>query len=124
MLTDLRLNIAIPIVDLSRARGFYTEKLGLTSIGEGGGGWLLGSGGTRFVLVQSTSAGAGHYSLVTWITEDIAEVVRRLQTQGVAFEHYDMPGMKFEGDIAILGADKVAWFKDTEGNILALAQHG
>ncbi len=124
MLTDLRLNIAIPIADLSRARGFYTEKLGLTSIGEGGGGWLLESGSTRFVLVQSNSAGAGQYSLVTWITKDIAADVHSLQDQGVLFEHYDMPGMKFEGDIAILGADKVAWFKDSEGNILALAQHG
>ena len=39
-------------------------------------------------------------------------------------EQYDLPGMKFQGGIAIGEGGKAAWFKDTEGNILALIQEG
>jgi hypothetical protein len=47
-------------------------------------------------------------------------VVRALKAKGVTFEHYDMPGMKLEGDIHIGGDMKIAWFKDPDGNILSI----
>jgi hypothetical protein len=45
-----------------------------------------------------------------------------LQQRGVVFEEYDMPGITWKDGIATGGGAKTAWFKDTEGNILAIAQ--
>ena len=47
-------------------------------------------------------------------------VVQALKAKGVTFEHYDMPGMTREGDVHVGGNMKAAWFKDPDGNILAL----
>ena len=49
---------------------------------------------------------------------------RRWRTEGggVKFEEYDMPGMTMKNSIATGGGAKTAWFKDTEGNILAVSQ--
>ena len=52
------------------------------------------------------------------VGEHVEGVVRDLKAKGITFEHYDMPGMKREGDIYIGGDMKVAWFKDPDGNIL------
>jgi hypothetical protein len=48
--------------------------------------------------------------------------VAELKARGVRFEEYDLPGTSFENGIAIGDGGKAAWFKDTEGNILALIQ--
>jgi hypothetical protein len=48
--------------------------------------------------------------------------VRELKARGVEFEEYDMPGMKTENGIATGGGARAAWFRDSEGNILALVQ--
>ncbi len=45
-----------------------------------------------------------------------------MKQKGIGFEEYDMPGLKTEGSIATSGRDRTAWFKDTEGNILAVTQ--
>lgn len=45
---------------------------------------------------------------------------RELKDKGVAFEHYDFPGMVLEGDVHVMGELKAAWFKDPDGNILAI----
>ena len=81
-------------------------------------------GGTVFVLVVSELAGKVINSLLTWVTNDIEVEVEELRTRGVDFENYDFPGVKTVNNIATLGSDKVAWFRDSEGNILALSQLG
>ena len=70
-------------------------------------------------VYRSDYAGTNKANAVTWaVGDDVEGVVRALKAKGVVFEHYDMPGMKLEGDVHI-GADmKVAWFKDPDGNIL------
>ena len=55
--------------------------------------------------------------------EDIEREVAELKAKGVKFEDYDMPGMKTKDGIAAAGGAKAAWFKDTEGNTLALVQN-
>jgi len=55
--------------------------------------------------------------------EDIEREVADLKAKGVKFEDYDMPGMKTKDGIATAGGAKAAWFKDTEGNTLALVQN-
>jgi hypothetical protein len=52
------------------------------------------------------------------VEREVAELKRR----GVQFEHYDdMPGER-SGDIVTAGGAKAAWFKDSEGNIMAVIQ--
>ena len=57
-----------------------------------------------------------------FLVEDIEEEVNELKRKGIAFEEYDMPGLKIKGGIATVGQDASAWFKDSEGNILAVTQ--
>jgi len=60
-----------------------------------------------------------------WKVENIEEVVEALRERGVVFEQYDLPGLKTdEQGIAAIGPSKSAWFKDTEGNILSIAEFG
>jgi len=51
---------------------------------------------------------------------DIGAAVRELKQNGVQFEDYDLPGLKTTDHVCVLGSEKAAWFKDTEGNILCL----
>jgi hypothetical protein len=56
---------------------------------------------------------------MTWVVGDeVDQIARELKSKGVAFEHYDMPGLKLEGDVHVGHGMKVAWFKDPDGNIL------
>ena len=81
--------------------------------------WPIRSGSSKFFVYKSDYAGTNKATAVTWTVGDkIDETVRALKAKGVTFEHYDMPGMKVEGDIHIGGDMKVAWFKDPDGNIL------
>ncbi|MFN8418304.1 MAG: hypothetical protein U0528_03515 [Anaerolineae bacterium] len=81
--------------------------------------------GNRFTLVNNPeSAGKATYSLLSWETTDIEVLVNELKANGVRFENYDLPYLKTENSIAALGSDRVAWFRDSEGNLHALAQMG
>ena len=46
-----------------------------------------------------------------------------LKARGVEFEHYDMPGEKSPSGVVTAGGAKAAWFKDSEGNILAIIEN-
>jgi hypothetical protein len=71
-----------------------------------------------------TSAGAGtsRASTAFWTVDDVESEVAQLRAKGVVFEEYDMPGIKTVNGIATGGGAKTAWFKDTEGNIMAVSQ--
>jgi hypothetical protein len=55
--------------------------------------------------------------------DDLEREVAELRSKGVTFEDYDMPGMKTHDGILDGGRSRAAWFKDTEGNIMALIQY-
>jgi hypothetical protein len=59
---------------------------------------------------------------MTWLTSDIETDVAALKARGVVFEEYDLPGLKTVNGVATIGTSKGAWFKDSEGNLLALGQ--
>ncbi|MCI0709170.1 MAG: VOC family protein [Chloroflexi bacterium] len=124
MLQDLSLRLSIPVRDMTRAKQFYGEKLGLTPSYEHEYAVIYRSGDSAFSLVESESAGQGQYSLMTWLVADIEETKHWLETRGVVFEVYNFPGVEFANGIADFGTDRVAWFKDSEGNLLAIAQLG
>jgi catechol 2,3-dioxygenase-like lactoylglutathione lyase family enzyme len=118
---DAIANIAVR--NLATARKFYEGTLGLKQIdAEGDELIVFKSGKTSLFVYRSDYAGTNKATAVTWVVGDeIESDVRALKAKGVAFEHYDMPGMKHEGDLHVGGDMKIAWFKDPDGNILSLA---
>ncbi|MBX3081525.1 MAG: VOC family protein [Anaerolineae bacterium] len=122
-LANCALRFSIPVNDSSRAQRFYEDVLGLPAGRHAGGGIMYECNGGYFALVQTGTAGSLQHSLMTWLVEDIRAAVDELRGKGVIFETYDMPGFKTEDGIATFSnSDRVAWFKDSEGNLLALAQ--
>jgi catechol 2,3-dioxygenase-like lactoylglutathione lyase family enzyme len=116
--TDAIATIAVKTLDT--ARKFYEGTLGLKAVGaEGDEVVIFKSGGTTVNVYRSQFAGTNKATALTWMVgARLEEVVKALKAKGVAFEHYDMPGGKREGDIHVFGDMKTAWFKDPDGNIL------
>jgi hypothetical protein len=79
-------------------------------------------GGTEVFMYPTTNAGTSKASQAFWQVGDVEAEVAELKARGVVFEEYDLPGMKMVNSIATGGGAKTAWFKDTEGNILAVSQ--
>src|SRR5258705_13148714 len=113
----------IPATDVARARRFYEQKLGFKPSREVAGGVHYDfAEGTGCFLYPTLNAGTSRASQAFWAVDDVEREVAELKGRGVKFEEYDMPGMKTENGIAIAGGAKAAWFKDSEGNILAIIQ--
>ena len=115
---DASANLAVK--DIGVARKFYEDKLGLVQVGfEGNDLVVYRSGHTTLNVYKSKEAGTNKATAVTWtVGDNLDGMVRDLKAKGIAFEHYDMPGMTLKGDVHIGGDLKVAWFKDPDGNIL------
>jgi predicted enzyme related to lactoylglutathione lyase len=113
----------IPVRDVHRARQFYEEKVGLKPKQEYAGGVVYECGkGSWVFMYPSPGAGTSRASAAFWAVDDVAAEVAALKSRGVTFEEYDTPGIKTVDGIATGGGAKTAWFKDTEGNILAVSQ--
>ena len=112
----------IPAQDVARARKFYEGTLGfkVKQVTEGGVVYEFG-GGTACFLYPTPNAGTSRASQAFWQVEDIEKEVADLKARGVKFEKYDMPGTDEKG-ITTGGGARAAWFKDTEGNIMAVIQ--
>jgi predicted enzyme related to lactoylglutathione lyase len=76
-------------------------------------------GGTLIMLYQRERTKADNTAL-TFEVDDLGATVADLRSHGVSFEEYDFPEMKTVGGIATRGADRAAWFKDSEGNTLCV----
>ena len=123
MLSQLEPAAVLPARDITRARSFYKEKLGLepAEVREGELRFRTPSGAS--VLVYETeNAGTAKNTALLWMADDVDAEVARLRAAGVVFEEYDLPGLKTENGIATSDQERAAWFKDSEGNILCVAQ--
>jgi predicted enzyme related to lactoylglutathione lyase len=115
----------IPVADVGRARKFYEGTLGLKLREEYGGGVIYECGkGSWVFMYPSPGAGTSKASAAFWAVDDVVAEVAELKARGVVFEEYDMPGLKTVNSIATGGGARTAWFKDSEGNILAISQRG
>ena len=113
----------VAVKSVEAAKKFYEDTLGLKRDDSRGTGVLAYQSGDSTLLVyESQFAGTNKATAVTWVVgdHDIEGVVEALRAKGVRFEHYDMPGMKREGDLHVAGRMKAAWFKDPDGNILCV----
>ncbi|CAN5907975.1 VOC family protein [soil metagenome] len=113
----------IPASDLARARQFYEEVIGFKPSQEVNGGIVYRCGnGTEVFMYVSQGAGTSKASQAFFPVKDIKAEMTELRSRGLEFEHYDVPGMKMEDDIMTGGGAMAAWFKDSEGNIMAIVQ--
>jgi catechol 2,3-dioxygenase-like lactoylglutathione lyase family enzyme len=114
--------------DLAKAKGFYTETLGLTVVDEGVGVRLhLPGGGTVFAYPKDGHEPAT-FTILNFEIENIDEAVDELTNRGVQFEHYD-DGLKTDEKGILRGREQnmgpdIAWFKDPAGNILSVIDTG
>jgi predicted enzyme related to lactoylglutathione lyase len=122
MLKDAPIRAYIPVSDIARARKFYEGPVGLTPKAEYAGGVIYECGGAEVFMYPTKNAGTSKASQAFWQVKDVEAEVAALKARGVKFEEYDMPGVTMKNSIATGGGAKTAWFKDTEGNILAVSQ--
>jgi catechol 2,3-dioxygenase-like lactoylglutathione lyase family enzyme len=110
----------LPAEDLKRARSFYEEKLGLETETRDDmpEGLFVRAGKGSLIFLYQRGRATAENTAVTFEVDDLEGTVSELRSRGVQFEEYDFPGLKTVNSIAARDADKAAWFKDSEGNIL------
>jgi catechol 2,3-dioxygenase-like lactoylglutathione lyase family enzyme len=113
---------AFPVLpaDLARAIAFYRDTLGLTVAFEAEGGVALTAGNGTMMFIYPHGDTKAEHTVAGFMVADIGTVVADLRPKGVAFQEYDMPGLKTVDGIADAGCTKAARFKDSEGNILSI----
>lgn len=125
-LADAPMTPSLPAHDIERAKRWYQEKLGLTPLMDlGPAGQLYQSGGTNWLIYETPSAGTGKHTLGGWVVPDIDAAMQELRAKGVKFEDYDLgdQGPTTENGVARdPQGGAVAWFTDSEGNILVINQ--
>jgi catechol 2,3-dioxygenase-like lactoylglutathione lyase family enzyme len=123
MLDRASARATVAVSDLDRAKSFYGETLGLSIKDERADGVTYQAGDTRFLVYPSQFAGTSQSTAMAFeIDGDIETAVKELRERGVTFEEYDLPGLKTQNGIAETAGVKGAWFKDPDGNILAVAE--
>ena len=122
MLGDLDVIATVSVKDLAVARRFYEGTLGLKVVDASGTEAVsFASGHSQLIVYRSDYAGTNKATALNWnVGAGIDKTVAALREKGVSFEHYDFPGSKREGDVHIMGPMKNVWFKDPDGNIIAL----
>lgn len=123
MVMQARAAAMLPAQDLERAKAFYRDKLGLTPTQEGdpmAGATFELSGGTGFAVFLSSGKPSGTHTQMALEVQDLEATVKDLRSRGLKFEEYDSPGLKTKDGIAEVAGTKVAWFKDSEGNLIAI----
>ena len=111
----------IAVKDVQRAKKFYEDTLGLKPLeSEQPEVVNYKTGNSKVLVYKSQFAGTNKATAATWELADVESTVRKLKSKGVAFEHYNFPGMTLKGDVHVAEGMKAAWFKDPDGNILAL----
>ncbi len=125
MVGNRELSAVLCSTDIARTQEFYEQKVGLKLSTKTIKNHLLfecGSGTTLLVYARPTPNKADHTQVRFW-SDDVESDVRELVDRGVVFEDYDFPTPKTVNHIATTaGIGKSAWFKDPDGNTIALFQ--
>ena len=121
MLTGSTVTTLLPVKDMKRARTFYESCLGLKPGGlKADGKFVYQVGGSTLALFPKPEGTKAEHTAISFQVSNIAASIKELKGKGVVFEDYDFPGLKTVEHVCVLGAEKAAWFKDTEGNYLCL----
>ncbi|HET6958453.1 MAG TPA: VOC family protein [Vicinamibacterales bacterium] len=120
MLSDNAAIATVAVKNLETAKRFYEGTLGLPKVMENDEVLAFKTGNSTLFVYRSQYAGTNKATAVTFVADEVDDLVRRLKGRGVTFEHYDLPKMTRHGDIHVAGSMKTAWFKDPDGNIFSL----
>lgn len=114
----------VPTLDFDKSRAFYEGVLGLRFVHNDGFAMVLDANGTmiRVSKVQPDYKPAG-FTILGWQSSAIEADVAALTDKGVVFERYGFFEQDALGIWTAPSGDKVAWFKDPDGNILSVSQH-
>ena len=125
MISNAQLTVVLPVVDVTRAAGFYRDQLGLKDLGEDttGNHVLLTGTGTQIALMPAAEGAQSKHTVLSFEIENITRHIKDLEGRGVSFLDYDLPELKTTDHVAVMGVEETAWFADTEGNILCLHEN-
>lgn len=120
MLSDNDAVATVAVKNLETAKRFYERTLGLSQEIENDEVIAYKTGRSRLFVYRSQYAGTNKATAVTWVVEEVENLVQTLKDRGVSFEHYNLPNLTQQGDLHVAGTMKAAWFKDPDGNIFSL----
>ena len=109
--------------DPRKAKAFYGDVLGFQLIDEDEYALVYDANGTMIRIGKAKEFKPAQGTILGWEVEDIHTAIRELVPRGVRFEQWGLPFMKQDGVWTPPNGDRVAWFKDPEGNVLSISQH-
>ena len=123
MLADNAIDPMILATDLTVAREFYGERIGLELLLESDDFLTFKCGGdSRLVVTRSSTGTAEPQTKASWRVSNLAAEVAELRSRGVAVQELDEPGLKTVDGIADVGFALAAWLVDPHGNSIGLLQ--
>jgi catechol 2,3-dioxygenase-like lactoylglutathione lyase family enzyme len=123
MLGSIDIVAFVPTKDFEKAKAFYVGILGLAFVKEDGFALVLDAHGIK-VRVAKAEFTPAPFTILGWQVPDIEKMVTGLQAKGVHFERFGFFKQDELGIWTAPSGDKVAWFKDPDGNVLSVSQHG
>jgi catechol 2,3-dioxygenase-like lactoylglutathione lyase family enzyme len=113
----------LPAQDIERARAFYRDVLGFEPVREHRNHLFYECGGASFLVFPSSGSPSGTHDQLGFVVDDVETAVATLRDRGVELETYEAPpGSTVRDGVMDHGTVKAAWFKDSEGNLLSVAQ--
>jgi catechol 2,3-dioxygenase-like lactoylglutathione lyase family enzyme len=113
----------VPTRDFAKARAFYEGVLGLRFVKDDGFALVLDANGIMVRVAKAPEFTPAHFTILGWQVSEIEKIVRGLRDKGV---HFEIFGFFKQDELGIWTApsgDKVAWFKDPDGNTLSVSEH-
>jgi catechol 2,3-dioxygenase-like lactoylglutathione lyase family enzyme len=112
----------LPASDMERARKWWKDVFGLEPVRTDEGGDFYMVGGIPVMVYETQFAGTAKNTALSLLTDDLERDMTALRVHGVTFNEYDLPGIKTVDGVVDMDGERGAWFDDSEGNIIALAQ--
>lgn len=123
MLASGKLVGFVPTKNSKRAREFYEGKLGFRFVSDDQFALVMQAGESMIRIVKGAKFTPAQYTVMGWEVKDVEAMVKWLNKRGVTFEKYPFVEDQKLGIWITPNGDKVAWFKDPDGNVLSLSQH-
>ena len=123
MLASAKMVGFVPTKDSRQARAFYEGKLGFQFVSDDQFALVMKAGQNSIRIAKGTNFVPAQYTVLGWEVDNIEAMVRWLSGRGVVFEKYPFIQDKELGIWTARGGDKIAWFKDPDGNVLSVAEH-
>jgi catechol 2,3-dioxygenase-like lactoylglutathione lyase family enzyme len=122
MLTNAPIHPTLPAADLGRARKFYEDILGLKVIAtDPSPGIIFEAGEGTSVYVYQRGPTQADHTVAAFVVKDVPGTVKALKAKGIVFDEVDIPGAPTVDGVTTMGEIQAAWFKDSEGNTIGVA---